>query len=145
MFFFFLNHKFVRIYALCLFQAQNKSNMLHFMCIPIHIQKSVWAFSSWLFLCIHLETVYCFLSFVLQMGTPVTSSSTTSSNSELSAPSKALFPSTAQVRRKLQLKIALPINPLNRYVHFKNLPKHCQIIVVSWLCLVVQRNLRIHA
>nr|KAF6301249.1 zinc finger protein 207 [Pipistrellus kuhlii]KAF6417686.1 zinc finger protein 207 [Molossus molossus] len=41
-----------------------------------------------------------------QMGTPVTSSSTASSNSEsLSASSKALFPSTAQVRRKLQFKV----------------------------------------
>lgn len=53
---------------------------------------------------------------MLQMGTPVTSSSTASSNSEsLSASSKALFPSTAQVRRKLQFKIvkvALLFNPL---------------------------------
>lgn len=59
-----------------------------------------------LFSPICLETFHCFLSFMLQMGTPVTSSSTASSNSEsLSASSKALFPSTAQVRRKLQFKI----------------------------------------
>ncbi|KAF4012107.1 hypothetical protein G4228_002882 [Cervus hanglu yarkandensis] len=39
-----------------------------------------------------------------QMGTPVTSSSTASSNSEsLSASSKALFPSTAQEERRAQL------------------------------------------
>ena len=56
---------------------------------------------------------------MLQMGTPVTSSSTASSNSEsLSASSNALFPSTAQVRRKSQLKkqIALQLNPLDRSV-----------------------------
>lgn len=79
--------------------------------------QSILKSATWHISPICSETVHCFLSFMLQMGTPVTSSSTASSNSEsLSASSKALFPSTAQVRRKLQFKIvkmALQLNPLD--------------------------------
>lgn len=80
-----------------------------FDCITVCIYKKNAIYTKvpqGIFLPICSETVHCFLSFMLQMGTPVTSSSTASSNSEsLSASSKALFPSTAQVRRKLQFKI----------------------------------------
>lgn len=81
------------------------------------MQSNTKSLPHGLFSPICLETFHCFLSFMLQMGTPVTSSSTASSNSEsLSASSKALFPSTAQVRRKLQFKIVkwlYKLNPLD--------------------------------
>ncbi|KAL0597198.1 BUB3-interacting and GLEBS motif-containing protein ZNF207 [Plecturocebus cupreus] len=49
-----------------------------------------------------------------QMGTPVTSSSTASSNSEsLSASSKALFPSTAQAQAAVQGPVGTDFKPLN--------------------------------
>nr|XP_033816734.1 BUB3-interacting and GLEBS motif-containing protein ZNF207 isoform X1 [Geotrypetes seraphini] len=49
-----------------------------------------------------------------QMGTPVTGSSTASSNSEnLSAPSKALFPSTAQAQTALPGPVGTDFKPLN--------------------------------
>ncbi|KAG3275195.1 hypothetical protein H1C71_020761, partial [Ictidomys tridecemlineatus] len=49
-----------------------------------------------------------------QIGTPVTSSSTASSNSEsLSASSKALFPSTAQAQAAVQGPVGTDFKPLN--------------------------------
>lgn len=106
---FFLNSYCHSVYCKCIncLPLYIKQFWLH--CI-LHLQKCnlYWKKSlpRGLFSPICLETFHCFLSFMLQMGTPVTSSSTASSNSEsLSASSKALFPSTAQVRRKLQFKI----------------------------------------